>query len=52
MQKLTIILAAALLFTTITKAEISDWGIGPPGMGQIVQVSFNCEYVGADTKNN
>ena len=26
-------------------------GIGPPGLGQIVQVSFNCKYVGHDTKN-
>lgn len=30
---------------------ISDWGIGPPGLVQIVQVSFKCEFVQADTKN-
>ena len=29
---------------------ISDWGIGPPGLGQIVQVSFKCEFVQPDTK--
>ncbi len=31
------------------KLYISDWGTGPIGLGQIVQVGFTCQYVGADT---
>jgi len=27
---------------------ISNWGIGAPGMGEIVQVSFKCEMVHGD----
>lgn len=30
---------------------VSDWGIGPPGMGQIIQVSFKCEYVQPDKQS-
>ncbi len=44
-------LPTAMTFGPDGKLYISDWGIGPPGMGQIVQVSFTCEYVGADTNN-
>ena len=29
---------------------VSVWGIGPPGLGQIVRLSFKCEYVAPDTK--
>ena len=32
------------------KLYISDWGTGPIGLGQIVQVGFTCQYVGADTQ--
>lgn len=45
-------LPTAMTFGPDGKLYISDWGIGPPGLGQIVQVSFNCQYVGPDTKNN
>ncbi len=44
-------LPTAMTFGPDGKLYISDWGIGPPGMGQIVQVTFKCEYVQADTKN-
>jgi len=45
-------LPTAMAFGPDGKLYISDWGIGPPGLGQIVQVSFKCEYVGADTHSN
>jgi hypothetical protein len=44
-------LPTAMTFGPDGKLYISDWGIGPPGLGQIVQVTFKCEYVQADTKN-
>ena len=30
------------------KLYISNWGIGAPGMGEIVQVGFKCEEVMGD----
>lgn len=45
-------LPTAMTFGPDGKLYISDWGIGPPGLGQIVQVSFKCEEVQADTKAN
>ncbi len=45
-------LPTAMTFGPDGKLYISDWGIGPPGLGQIVQVSFQCELVHADTKTN
>jgi len=44
-------LPTAMTFGPDGRLYISDWGIGPPGLGQIVQVSFKCEFVQADTKN-
>jgi hypothetical protein len=44
-------LPTAMTFGPDGKLYISDWGIGPPGMGQIVQVTFKCELVQADMKN-
>ncbi len=44
-------LPTAMTFGPDGKLYISDWGIGPPGLGQIVQVTFKCQYVQADTKN-
>ena len=43
-------LPTAMTFGPDGKLYISDWGIGPPGLGQIVQVTFKCQYVQADTK--
>ena len=45
-------LPTAMTFGPDGKLYISDWGIGPPGLGQIVQVSFKCEEVQADMKAN
>jgi hypothetical protein len=45
-------LPTAMTFGPDGKLYISDWGIGPPGLGQIVQVSFKCEEVHADLKAN
>ncbi len=45
-------LPTAMTFGPDGKLYISDWGIGPPGLGQIVQVSFMCEEVQADMKAN
>ena len=45
-------LPTAMTFGPDGKLYISDWGIGPPGLGQIVQISFKCEDVHADTKAN
>jgi hypothetical protein len=44
-------LPTAMTFGPDGKLYISDWGIGPPGLGQIVQISFACEDVHADTKS-
>lgn len=44
-------LPTAMTFGPDGKLYISDWGIGPPGLGQIVQVSFKCEFVQPDTKS-
>lgn len=44
-------LPTAMTFGPDGKLYISDWGIGPPGLGQIVQVTFKCRYVQADSKN-
>jgi sugar lactone lactonase YvrE len=41
-------LPTAMTFGPDGKLYISDWGIGPPGLGQIVQVSFHCEVVQPD----
>ena len=38
-------LPSAMTFGPDGSLYVSDWGIGPPGMGQIVQVSFKCESV-------
>ncbi len=38
-------LPTALTFGPDGNLYISDWGIGPPGLGQIVQISFTCEIV-------
>lgn len=43
-------LPTAMTFGPDGKLYISDWGIGPPGLGQIVQVSFTCEMVQGDSK--
>jgi hypothetical protein len=32
------------------KLYVSNWGIGAPGAGQILQIGFKCEEVQADTK--
>lgn len=45
-------LPTAMTFGPDGKLYISDWGIGPTGLGQIVQVSFMCEDVHADMKAN
>jgi len=44
-------LPTAMTFGPDGSLYVSDWGIGPPGLGQIVQVSFKCEYVQPDTKS-
>ncbi len=41
-------LPTAMTFGPDGKLYVSDWGIGPPGLGQIIQVSFKCEYVAGD----
>jgi len=41
-------LPTAMTFGPDGRLYISDWGIGPPGLGQIVQVSFKCEAVMGD----
>ena len=41
-------LPTAMTFGPDGKLYISDWGIGPPGLGQIVQVSFACEEIQPD----
>jgi hypothetical protein len=44
-------LPTAMTFGPDGNLYVSDWGIGPPGAGQIVQISFKCEFVHPDTKN-
>jgi hypothetical protein len=44
-------LPTAMTFGPDGNLYISDWGIGPPGLGQIIQLSFKCQFVQADTKN-
>jgi hypothetical protein len=41
-------LPSAMTFGPDGKLYISDWGIGPAGVGQIVQVTFKCEDVQPD----
>jgi hypothetical protein len=43
-------LPTALTFGTDGKLYVSNWGIGPAGAGQILQLTFKCEYVAPDTK--
>jgi hypothetical protein len=43
-------LPTAMTFGPDGSLYVSDWGIGPPGMGQIVRVSFQCEYLQPDKK--
>jgi hypothetical protein len=43
-------LPSAMTFGPDGKLYVSDWGIGPPGLGRIVQVSFKCEIVQPDLK--
>jgi hypothetical protein len=45
-------LPTAMTFGPDGKLYISDWGIGPPGLGQIVQISFQCEVVHGDAKQD
>jgi hypothetical protein len=40
-------LPSALTFGPDGKLYVSDWGIGPVGLGQIVQLTFKCEIVQA-----
>ncbi|HEY5407503.1 MAG TPA: ScyD/ScyE family protein [Ginsengibacter sp.] len=42
---------SAMTFGPDGNLYVSAWGIGPPGNGQILQISFKCEYVAPDTKN-
>ncbi len=44
-------LPTAMTFGPDGKLYVSDWGIGPPGAGQIVQISFKCEVVHAYKEN-
>jgi hypothetical protein len=41
----------AMTFGPDGSLYISNWGVGPAGLGQIIQVSFKCEYVNGDKKN-
>jgi hypothetical protein len=43
-----LMLPSAMTFGPDGKLYISNWGIGPAGMGEIIQVSFSCEYVRGD----
>ena len=40
----------ALTFGPDGKLYVSNWGIGAPGMGQILQISFTCEHVQGEKK--
>ncbi|HUZ61688.1 MAG TPA: ScyD/ScyE family protein [Hanamia sp.] len=45
-------LPTAMAFGPDGKLYISNWGFGmPPGGGQILQVSFSCDQIKADTKS-
>jgi hypothetical protein len=44
-------LPTAMTFGPDGKLYISDWGIGPTALGQIIQVSFGCGDVGSDSEN-
>jgi hypothetical protein len=41
---------SAMTFGPDGNLYVSEWGIGPAGLGQILQVSFKCEYVAPDSK--
>ncbi len=41
----------AMTFGNDGKLYVSNWGIGPPGLGQIVQIGFKCEVVCGDNYN-
>lgn len=41
----------AMTFGPDGKLYVSVWGIGPPGMGEIVQIGFRCEIVCGDNYN-
>lgn len=44
-------LPTAMTFGPDGKLYISNWGIGPAGNGQILQISFQCDQISGDTKN-
>jgi hypothetical protein len=39
----------AMTFGPDGRLYVTIWGIGPPGIGQIIQISFKCESVEPDT---
>ncbi len=41
----------AMTFGPDGKLYVSVWGIGPPGLGEIVQIGFRCEVVCGDNYN-
>jgi hypothetical protein len=41
---------SAMTFGPDGNLYVSEWGIGPAGLGQILQISFKCEYVAPDSK--
>ncbi len=43
-------LPTAMTFGPDRKLYVSDWGIGPPGAGQILQISFKCDEIRSNTK--
>ena len=42
---------SAMTFGPDGNLYVSAWGIGPPGKGQIFQISFKCEVVTGDYAN-
>ena len=42
---------SAMTFGPDGKLYVSVWGIGPPGLGEIVQIGFRCEVVCGDNYN-
>jgi hypothetical protein len=42
-------LPSAMTFGPDGKLYVSDWGIGPPGAGRILQIAFQCEIVRGET---
>lgn len=42
---------SAMTFGPDGNLYVSEWGIGPAGLGQILQISFKCEFVQPDAKN-